>query len=154
MGVYPASSARVMTLGLSAIKIPLSGSCRFSSCLSVSLAYTSSSRAEKSVISMIFGIPVLPVLFSAIILQLEKMRQDLLFPIKEAGPGYPYRNIPDLLFLPRHSRKIHPAAAKHAIHPLTPERSPVSAPPPSSTEGSSNVMAIFLFSLIFLSTHR
>ena len=37
-GTYPASSARSMTLGLSAMNSPCSGSCRLRSCASVSRA--------------------------------------------------------------------------------------------------------------------
>ena len=45
-------------LGLSAIKIPFSGSARFKSCISEILAYTSSSGALKSVISMMFDMVI------------------------------------------------------------------------------------------------
>ena len=51
-GLHPASSARQITLGLSAMNIPFLGSKRFNSWASVSRAYTSSSGALKSVISV------------------------------------------------------------------------------------------------------
>ena len=51
-GWQPASSARMITLGLSAMNIPLAGSKRFSSWASVSRAYTSSRGSEKSVITV------------------------------------------------------------------------------------------------------
>ena len=57
-GAYPASSARVITLGLSAIKMPFSGSRRLRSCASVKRANASSPGSEKSVISMMFDISV------------------------------------------------------------------------------------------------
>ena len=58
IGLHPESNARSITFGLSAIKIPFSGSARFKSCISEILAYTSSSGALKSVISMIFDMIV------------------------------------------------------------------------------------------------
>ena len=51
IGWHPESKALSITFGLSAIKIPFSGSARFKSCISEILAYTSSSGALKSVIS-------------------------------------------------------------------------------------------------------
>ena len=53
-GSYPASSARSMTFGLSAINNPCAGQSLFSSCASVNRAYTSNSGARKSVISIRF----------------------------------------------------------------------------------------------------
>ena len=54
IGSYPASSALSITLGLSAIKIPFPGSALFNNCPSDNLAYTSSSSASKSLISIMF----------------------------------------------------------------------------------------------------
>ena len=59
-GTHPASSARPITSGLSAINRALDGSARFTSWFSVARAYTSSSGARKSVISMTWGISSSP----------------------------------------------------------------------------------------------
>ena len=56
---YPALIARSMTLGLSAMNIPFSGSRRFLSCASVSFVNTSQPGALRSFISMNSGIILL-----------------------------------------------------------------------------------------------
>ena len=56
IGTQPASSARSMTLGLSAMKIPGLGSYRCRNCVSFNLAYISNSGLSRSVISMISAI--------------------------------------------------------------------------------------------------
>ena len=64
IGWHPESKALSITFGLSAIKIPFSGSARFRSCTSEILAYISSSWALKSVISIILDMIFSPVLSS------------------------------------------------------------------------------------------
>jgi len=54
-GTQPASSAVPMTLGLSAMKMPFSGSSLLRSCASVKRVYTASSGIFRSVTSMILG---------------------------------------------------------------------------------------------------
>ena len=54
-GTQPASSARSMTRGLSAIKTAFKGSARLSNWFSVRRAYMSSAGSLKSVMSIMFG---------------------------------------------------------------------------------------------------